>query len=183
MADANNDVTIEGIHDAIERAVRNAFPDFRVVEFYRDDEGERMPTPACVMEMTECEPSPEINDGGSGKMACNLRFEARIIMQVRDKRVALELRKSAAAFATWLHQLGRFPGVSTDAIQVIAADPDDWMPANGGFRAWRIEWVVPALLGVDVWKNDGAVPQAFFSFAPDIGQDNRGEYQPIGGDA
>lgn len=184
MADANTDVTIEGLHDAIQAAVVQAWPDFRVAEFYRDDETERMPTPACLLEMTECEPAPELSDGGTGKLPCILRFEARIIMLVRDKRVALELRKSATAFATWLHQLGRFPGAITDRIEVIACEPDDWMPANGGFRAWRIEWVVPVLLGEDAWRNvDGVVPSAYYSIVPEIGAANVDKYQPLGASA
>lgn len=176
-------VTVEQLHDAIEKAVRERFPDFATVEFYRDDQGERIPTPACLMEMTDCERSDEVSDGGTGMMGSLLRFEARVIMQVRDRDVALELRKAAVSFAAWLHQLGRFPGAHTDAIQVIGAEPDDWMPAHGGFRAWRIEWVVPALLGADAWADpDGVVPRdAFYSIVPDVGIPHEPDYRPLGG--
>ena len=184
MADADTQVTIEQLHAAIESAVRGKFPDFKTVEFYRVDETERIQTPACVMEMTECEPYPENSDGGTGKLSSLLRFEARIIMLVRDKVAAIEVRKAAVAFAVWLHQLGRFPGAITDAIQVIATEADEWAPAHGGFVAWRVEWVVPALLGEDAWANEGGVvPEAFYSFSPDIGEANVGSYKVLAGES
>ncbi|HHA2674752.1 TPA: hypothetical protein ACOECQ_000819 [Stenotrophomonas maltophilia] len=182
MANANTDVTLQGVHDAVERAIRARFPGFRTVEFYRSEEDEReLATPACLLEMTELEPTQE-SDGGSGKLPALLRFEARIIMQARDDGALMELRKAAAAMLVWLHQLGRFPGIPGDRIIAMGAEPDDWRPAHGGFRGWLVEFGVPCLLGIDAWagENDGPAPRAFYSFAPRIGATHEGDYIEAG---
>jgi hypothetical protein len=63
-----------------------------------------------------------------------LRFEARVALPATDATTALQLRRAALALATWLHQLGRFPGVASGAIDVIAALPEDPAAAQPGLR-------------------------------------------------
>ena len=179
MADANTEVTLEAMHDAIAAQIKAAFPDFVTVEFYRDDESEQIATPACILEMTEAEPIPA-NDAGSGQWCALARFDARIIMSSRAATSRLEIRKAAIAFAAWLHNR-RMPGIATDPCQVIACEPDEFAPHVDRFVTWRVEWVMPAMFGEMAWKNDGAIPQAFFSFAPVIGVPNEPKYLPVEG--
>lgn len=178
MANADTDVTIRQVHEAQIAALTAQFPAFKTVEAYRQDESERISTPALLLEMIEIEPTDEISSGGNGKMPAYLRFEGRIIMQVRSKTAAMEARIAAGALLTWLYQR-RIPGLKTDPVVVIGAEPDDFAPAHGGFMAWRVEWAVPVLLGEDAWKSDGVVTEALYSFAPDIGAANEHKYRPI----
>lgn len=174
MADANTEVTLDQLHDAIRAAVVAAFPDFVTVEFYRDDEDEKMPTPACLLELTEAEPMPE-TDSGTGQWHTLLRFDARIVMAHRGAATRLNVRKAATALATWLH-LKRF-GVPMDPVQVIACEPDEFAPNLDKFAVWRVEFATLVMLGETAWTNDGTVPtQVLYSWSPKIGTGNESEY-------
>ena len=174
MADANTEVNIQAFHAGIRDAIAAAFPSFVRVEFYRDDETEQLPTPACLLEMVEAEPQPD-RDAGTGQWPANLRFEARIIMP-RGPTARLNVRLAALSLASWLN-LRRIPGHPTDEFQVIACEPDEFEPQLDRFVVWRIEWVVLAFIGESAWKNDGTIPTTvLYGFSPDIGAGNEGKY-------
>lgn len=187
MANAHTVIDLADLHLAIETAIREQFPDLRLVEFYRE-EGERKPPdpeqlPACLLEMSEMEPSPE-DDPGTEQLAVNARFEARLIISFREPRAKLEIRRLAAAFAAWL-RLKRWPhptlpgkSLPTAPAQVIAIMPDDFGPELDRYEVWRVEWLQPLHLGDTVWKDEGVVPGApLYSWAPDIGTGHENDYQ------
>lgn len=166
-------------HAAIEGAIRARFPEFATVAFYRDATEDTLPTPACLLAMTRLDRSKD-NSDGTGQMQALLRFEARIIMPPAAPAAALDVRRAAVALATWLHQLGRFPGTISGAIDVIAALPDAAAPAQAGAGAWIVEWSLPVALGSDAWADSGGeVPEAFYSFAPDIGSAHEPAYRAL----
>ena len=176
MANANLEVTLDSLHDAIRAQVAAQFPSFRTVEFYRDDEDMEFPVPACIMEMSEAEPNPDGN-AGTEQFPCLLRFEARIIMQHRDASTPLSIRKAATALAAWLDRR-RFTGIQTDPCQVIAVEPDAFTTEQKGFTVWRVEWVMPSHLGENVWLDEGpAVGEVLYSFTPKIGAAHEGDYK------
>ncbi|MNC17655.1 hypothetical protein D3C75_655430 [compost metagenome] len=93
------------------------------------------------------------------------------------------MRRIAVNLATWLHQLGRFPGAPSGAIEVIAALPEDAAAAQPDLRTWIVEWSVPLALGGNAWEDgDGVVPHASYSFAPEIGRAHERRYQPLAED-
>lgn len=179
MATDSPSPTLDTLHGAIESAIRARFPDFATVQFYRDAGTEGMPTPACLLEMTRCDRAREGNDG-TGLLQAVLRFEARVVVAAGSTAGALQLRNAAIALATWLHQLGRFHGACSGAIDVIAALPEDAATAQAGLRSWVVEWSLPVALGDNAWEEVGAVvPQASYSFAPEIGRAHEARYQPL----
>lgn len=178
MADADTEVTLDEMQAAIKAAVSAAFPAFKTVEFDRDDEGEDMPLPACLMEFIEAEPAPEL-DAGTGQWPALARFDARVILAAR-KTAKAEVKVAAVALAAWLN-LRRFPGVAADPCQVIACEPDEFSPAVERLRVWHVEWVIPAMFGESVWGSGGDAPGSFFSFAPYIGAAHEPDYAPIEG--
>lgn len=178
MANADTEVTLPQMQAAISAAIAAAFPDFRTVEFDRDDEDENLPLPACLLEFVEAEPAPS-NDAGTGQWPALARFEARVLLNAR-KTARADVKVVAVAVAAWLN-LRRFPGVFVDPCQVIACEPDEFAPSLDKFRAWRIEWVVPAMFGNSAWACNGGASQSFFSFAPYIGADHEDSYSPIEG--
>jgi hypothetical protein len=181
MADADTELTLEALHEAIRVAIVGAFPGFVTVEFYRDDEDEVIATPACLLEMTEAEPAP-VMDSGTGQWCAVLRFEARVIMGHRTAATSLEIRKAATALATFLHQR-RFPGVYADPCEVIACEADNFTPTRPNLKVWRVEFVVPAMLGASAWDNDGTIPtDPLYSWVPRIGIPHVDEYIPLTGD-
>lgn len=184
MANENNipTLSLDEMQEAITRAVKEAFPSFKTVEFDRDDEDENFPAPACLMELTEAEPAPG-NDAGSGQWPANARFEARILLPAR-KTAKAEVKKAAIAFATWIN-LRRFPGLFADPCTVIGCEPDEFTPNVERFRAWRVEWIIPAFFGDSVWNEGDAVAptKVFIGLAPDIGRDHVDDYVEVGGGA
>jgi len=177
MADANLEVTLDGMQTAIADAVRAAFPAYRTVEFDRDDESEGFPTPAWIASFVEAEPAPA-DDPGTGQWPALARFEARVILSARKGNAKLEVRKAATAFAAWLN-LRRFPGVMADPCQVIACEPDAFAPHLDRFEVWRVEWVIPCFFGESVWKPGPEITEAWYSFAPDIGEAHVDDYTKI----
>lgn len=178
MADANTEVTLPQMQEAIRAAIAAAFPDFVTVEFDRDDESEDLKTPACLLEFVEAEPAPA-RDAGTGQWPALARFEARIVTNARKTQRA-DVKVFAVALAAWLN-LRRFPGVFADECAVIACEPDEFAPNAEKFRVWRVEWVTPAMFGNSVWLHDGDTPDSFFSFAPYIGVPHEDDYSPIEG--
>ena len=178
MADGNTEVDLTVLHEAIKSQIAAAFPAFKTVEFYRDDETETVPTPACILQLSEAEPSPP-DDAGSGQWPALLRFEARLIFAHRDAGTYMRVRLAATSLAAWLYQRHWGPATSTDACQVIACEPDEFAPQLDKFKVWRIEWVNPAWIGVSAWHNDGEPPEdALYSWAPDIGIPHEDDYIP-----
>ncbi|MFG6085693.1 hypothetical protein ACEU0C_002603 [Stenotrophomonas indicatrix] len=182
MATDTPSSTLDVLHAAIEAAIRARFADFATVEFYRDANSGAPPTPACLLAMTRCDRGKD-SDDGSGQLQAVLRFEARISVQSAAADSALQLRRIAVNLATWLHQLGRFPGVPSGAIEVIAALPEDAAAVQPDLRTWIVEWSVPLALGGNAWEDgDGVVPHASYSFAPEIGRAHEPRYLPLAED-
>lgn len=178
MATDSPPPTLDALHSAIETAIRAHFPGLATVAFYRESSTDNMPMPACLLAMTRCDRNKE-NSDGSGLLHALLRFEARIVVAA-NADAALQVRNAAVALATWLHQLGRFPRAASGAIDVIAALPEDVATAQPGLRSWVVEWSLPIALGSNAWEDTGGVvPQAFYSFAPEIGRAHEPRYQPL----
>lgn len=176
MADIDTHVTLEALHAAIREQIAAQFSSFRRVEFYRDDETEKLPAPACLLELTEIEAAPG-QDAGTGQFPALLRWEAHVVLGYLDPAVKLEVRKAAAALATWLH-LRRWQGIRADPCQVIGAYPNPFKPGLDRYAAWTVEWVQGVFLGESAWTNDGVIPEhVYFSFSPDIGEGHTSDYQ------
>ncbi|CAG2144427.1 hypothetical protein LMG31506_03003 [Cupriavidus yeoncheonensis] len=162
---------------AIITDVQAAFPDLQTVEFHRI-ERKGLATPALLLELTELEAQPDA-DPGTEQLAVTARFEAHVVMGFRTPDVRTEVRRFAAAFAAWL-RLRRWPGIRTDAAQVIGCYPDDFDPELDQFETWRIEWAQVLHLGTSVWTNDGTVPTTVLSsWSPAIGPGNEDQYTPV----
>jgi len=139
MADIDTALDIDLMHAQIVAQISAAFPAFKTVEFYRDDETESFPTPAILLEISEGEPDPS-NDAGTGQLPAYLRFEARIIMGVRTPSVKLAVRKAAFALAAWIHDKSWGNGVNADPCRVIAIGTDEFDPRLEKWAVWRVEW-------------------------------------------
>ncbi|HZZ03049.1 hypothetical protein [Paraburkholderia sp.] len=179
MADIDTALDVDLMHAQIVAQIQAAFPAFRTVEFYRDEETETMPTPAILLEISEGEPELG-DDAGTGQLPAYLRFEARIIMGIRTPAVKLAVRKAAFALSAWLHLRAWGNGVKAAPCHVIACGSDEFDPRLDKWAVWRVEWRQFVMLGDSAWSNDGSVPDDWFSFAPDIGLGHEPDYQPAG---
>lgn len=176
--DANTEINLRALHEAIVADIKAQFPGFATVEFYRDDRKD-IPLPACILDLTEFETADDDRDPQTGQLAVDARFEAELIMGFRTPDVKLELRILAGAFAAWL-RLRRWTGQPTGAAQVIGCYRDEFNPKLDQYEVWRAEWNQVLHLGDTVWTNEGVVPtQILGSWLPDIGSANTDDYRDI----
>jgi len=180
--DANTDIDLDALHDAIVSDIKAQFPDLQTVEFYRTEErmggSTGLPLPAIILDIPEFEPDMNI-DPGTEQLAVNMRFEAEIIFGFRTPNVKREIRKFAAAFAAWL-RLRRWTGVRTGPAYVLSVARSDFNPELDNYEVWCVEWSQPVHLGNTIWTNDGTVPQQVFAgYSPSIGNGNESKYTKV----
>lgn len=175
MANANTVVTLDQVHAGIIGAIKTQFPDLNLVEAYRLDR-KNLPTPACLIEMTEMDAAMDI-DPGTEQLAVTARFEARFIIGFRQgaENPKLKVRKLAAAFAAFA-RLNRW-GCRIGPAGVIGAYQDDFDPELDQYECWRVEWEQVIHLGNTIWTDDGTVPVPVYSWLPDIGIPHEPDYQ------
>jgi len=189
MANANTDIDLAVLHAGIEKAIQAQFPSLKLVEFYREEDDRTPPRPdelpACLLEMSEMEPTPDV-DPGTEQLAVNARFEARVIIGFREARAKLEVRKLAAALAVfvrlkrWPHPTEPGKTIPTGPAEVTSIMPDDFNPELDRFEVWRVEWVQPLHLGNTIWKDEGVTPGApLYSWRPQIGHGHEGDYKDV----
>ena len=175
MADT---VDIDVLHTAIVDSIKAKFPAFRSVEFYREDEEQKFPTPAVVLEMTEIEPADPSEATGTPHTAVDLRFEARVILPRTNKDVKLDTRRLALAFAAWINTR-RWRDCPGGPARLIGAIPDAFSANAESFEVWMIEWVQLHFVGDDPdWDDSGIYGEdALYSFVPQIGIPHEPDYE------
>lgn len=177
--DADTQVTLDQVHDAILASVRAQFPALATVEAYSLDR-DHLQTPACLVEMTDMEASGY--DPGTGQLEVVATFEAQLLMSFRQPGMnpKREIRKLAGAFAVFA-RLQRW-GVPVGPAEVVGAYPDDFDPELDKYEVWRVEWRQIIHLGESVWKADseGVTPSMVMaSWAPQIGAEHEGVYERL----
>lgn len=194
MTNAITDIDLGVLHDAIERDIRAAFPQLRTVEFYRSDRKE-LPTPACLLELTEMEGLPD-DDPGTEQQAVMAQFTAELIIGWRETdegKAKLVIRKLAGALAAWLrlrkwtNYSGTTPKLPTGAAQVIGAYQDDFAALGRQrsqdleqFEVWRVEFQFRVHLGNTVFDNEEfPPPEVWTGQAPEIGTGHEDDYDKV----
>lgn len=188
MANANTEVDLTALHQAIEADIIAAFPQLATVGFYMETEagGRKLPPmPACFLELSEFEGANDI-DPGTGQLAVTGRFAARVAIGFKTANAKIAIRTLAAGLAAWLRKRkwvnpsNSAKKLPTGAAEVIGAFPDEFSPELDQCEVWRIEWTQVIHLG-DGYEDDGTLPtQILFSWAPEIGIPHEADYKPLG---
>lgn len=178
MANANTEITIEGVHTAILDAIRENFPSLVTVDAYLLDR-QNLPAPACLLELSELEATADAADPGTEQLAVTARFSALLAIGFRQGRASpkLEIRKLAASMLAFL-RLQRF-GLPIGPAQIAGAYPDSFDPDLDQYECWRIDWSHVLHLGSSIWTDDesAVVPSPSIRGGPE-GTDP-GEYAPV----
>ena len=178
MANAQTVTTLAAVHEGIVSAIREQFPSLKTVEAYRKNR-ESLPTPACLIELTEMEAEDGI-DPGTGQLAVSARFDARLVLGFRqDSNPKLEVRRLAGALAAFAHQ--RRWGCPIGPANIIGCYPDDFDPELEQYECWRVEWRQTIHLGESVWTDGGLVPEPYLAWAPEAGTGPEADYRPVTG--
>lgn len=174
------DLVPSAMHEAVLTALRAQFPDMQTVADYRDlaDDFESLPLPAILAEMTDLEWSGLEADDGTGRLAVDTVWDLTIIMGFRTALVERALRDFAGALAVFIHG-NRWGLRDVEPAVFTLAGLHEFAPALPSHLAWRVEFRQRVYLGTNVWINDGSVPQALFSWDPEIGIPHEGDYLPV----
>lgn len=149
----NSNVDLRDLHQRIRDAIAARFPAFRTVEFYRDEESEDLPTPACLLELDEIEPQEE--DPGTGQIIMGLRFSARLLFSREAGHDGLmNVRLAAADVAAFINK-NRFGGRVYPG-RILSCGVDFFRPdLTDRYAIWRVEWHHErAFLGPNIWRNE-----------------------------
>ena len=170
----NTEIDLDELTDAIVAVIAGAFPAFETVEAYRADYTS-LPTPACLIELADLEPQPDI---GTEQLPVLARFEARVIMGFRAHDVKRAVPKLAAALALRINQNRWARPVEPAAVTAIERDEFD--PDLDQFEVWRVDWQQTIHIGPSIWGDEGSPPSRVLgSWVPDIGPANEDEYTDI----
>lgn len=168
------------MHAAVLAQIRAQFPDLATVADYRElgEDQEKLPLPAVLVEMTDMDWSgPEANDG-TDRVPVDTVWDITIVMGFRTPEVGRALRDFAAALAVFVHG-NRWGLREVEPAVFTAAGVHDFSPVLTNYQAWRVEFRQTVYLGVNVWENAGTVPEAFFSWSPEIGVPHEADYRPL----
>lgn len=178
MANANTEITIEGVHDAIIESIRNKFPSLVTVEAYLLDR-QNLSAPACLLELSELEATADAADPGTEQTAVTARFSVLLAIGFRQGRYnpKMEIRKLAASMLDFL-RLQRF-GLPIGPAQIVGAYPDSFDPDLDQYECWRIDFANVLHLGKSIWTDDenAVVPSPSMRGGPE--NTDPGEYEPM----
>lgn len=190
---ANTTIDFDYLHERIAADIQAAFPQFKTVEFYRDDR-KTLVTPACLLALNELDPDPQ-QDPGTGQTAVMAQFEAELVIGFREPAAKRLISKLAAALGAWLRQrrwsnpAGTTPAQTTGPAMVTAIVRDDFQIMNRGrnddlpqFEVWRVEWEQLLELGPFVFadENEGDPPATVYaSSPPEIGAAHEDDYDQV----
>ncbi|MGE4169143.1 MAG: hypothetical protein AB7F28_00290 [Candidatus Margulisiibacteriota bacterium] len=173
MADANTEIDLDEIHQAIIDAIEDQFPDLKTVADYYEDR-KKIPLPACFIELTELTQADM--DPGTDQLALLSRWEARVIIGFRTQNAKRNVRKLVTALAAFI-RTQRW-GKPIGSAEVIGCYPDEFNPGLDQYEVWRVEWTQVIHFGASVWTNDGTLPTSVeVAFSPNTGETE--DYSPV----
>lgn len=167
-------------HESVLAALRAAFPEVQTVTGANDAlDSQELPLPAIVVAITDIEGLPDQDSDGTDRVPVSIFCAATIVRSARTRDLALDLRESAMAVAHLVYGNRWGLGGRVKPAAFLQAGPDEFSAPVPGREAWRVEWRQDAWIGETAWPpDDGPVPDALYSFAPDIGLGHEGDYEP-----
>ena len=167
-------INLDTLHDAIRDALATQFPDARV-EFY-DRPGDRIATPAILLELEDI-PVMDPDETGTEQLPVFLNFNAYVVLDYKagKKQAIKTLAASVMAFVR-----GKKWGQPVFPASVVGAFPDVIAGREDAYEVMRIEFQHEALLGPDIWTEDGIMPwKVYLGISPLVGPENIEHYKLI----
>lgn len=149
------------LHSAIESALRTALPGIDIVSYpYLAG---RVALPLVVLELSEFESGA---DPGTGELALEAIFQARLVMDPNQPDAELHCRQLAARLAAAVHRAGAF-GQPVTLARIRQIGPDGFRADLDSYLVWLVEWQHELHIGE---SDDLAMPpvrREFVLFAED----------------
>jgi len=173
---ADTEIDLDALHDAVVAALRAGMPTVNSVQAYPVDRT-ALALPAILVDLEDFEAAPDV-DPGTEQLAVTTRWRARLILGFRTVDVYRQVRKGAAQLAHLVH-LNRW-GLPVGPARVTIVGPDPFDPDLDQYEAWVVEWEQVVHLGASVWEGVGIVPQTvYLGLEPETGMGNEDKYIQI----
>ncbi|WP_430735167.1 hypothetical protein [Halodesulfovibrio aestuarii] len=174
------EITIIALHEAIERALREAFPQVKVCGY--DDLTQKVGSrrtklklPAFVLSLPSFEnKAPTATE----QLAATLRWELRVVCSKNGERPELEVRELSRIVSTFID--GNRFDLNVKGAQFIAAGEDQFSPELIDYVPWLVEFEQSVSFGTSCFIDDFITPdEVYVSMAPDIGLDHKNKYELV----
>lgn len=173
---ADTQIDLDALHDAIVTQLRGAFPELATVDDYPEDR-QRIAVPAALLELTEMTAVPD-DDPGTGQLALELQFELRYVVGFRGANQGRLIRRNAAALAHFI-QHNQW-GLPVEPARVMVCEPDAFSPELDQYLVWRIEWAQVVHIGENEWLDTGIPPrEVWVGVDPRIGPEHLPDYRLV----
>lgn len=186
MANAvpEQDITIKGLQEGIEKALREAFPKVSVCGYdkltHKKGTGRKKFTlPALVLSLASFEyDQPTTTE----QLAITLRWELRVVCSRKGGNAEIELREFSARVASFVH--GNKFSLPIKGAQFLAAGSDEFSPDLAGLEPWLIEFEQSVCLGKSCFDEEFLTPETVYvSISPEIGLAHKDKYELVSGGA
>ncbi|WP_207878203.1 hypothetical protein [Pseudomonas sp. 32_A] len=161
------------VYAAIEEHIKAAIPGLAYVGTMPESVMV-IPPPAVVIELAGFEAAEK--DPGTGEVAVEARFEARVIVG-QEEANCLQVAAFVAAQLAVLLRMQSW-GLPVEFAEFVRAERDWTRPELDGYAVWVVEWVQVIYLGAEEWPWESQPPGSLvFGFDPDSGPGSEHQYQ------
>lgn len=166
-------IPLAAVYSAIEEHIKHAIPGLAYVGTM--PEGiEVVAPPAVVLELVGLGDADE--DPGTGEVAVEARFEARVIVGQEEPNCLHVAAFVAAQLAVLLRMQSW--GLPVEFAEFVRAERDWSRPELDSYAVWVVEWNQVIFLGTEEWPWPVQPPGSLvFGFSPDTGPGSEGQYQ------
>lgn len=176
---ADTEVDLDTLHQAVVDAIAAAMPQFRSVQSYPSSRA-ALPLPAVLVDLEDFEADPDA-DPGTEQLAVVARFRARVILGMSTADLQRQVRKAATSVANVVH-LNRW-GLPVGPARVTVIAPDAFDPDFDQYEVWGVEWGQSVHLGASVFE-EGVLPsEVLVGIDPETGPDHIADYTQVEGGA
>jgi len=148
----NTPINLETLHTNIVAALATQFSTCTVDDYPRP--GDKIITPAIFIELDDIQ-AENPSDMGSEQTPVMLRWNAYVVNDYKSGRKRT-VRTLAAAVMQFVR--GKRWSTTVGAGMPISATPDRFQASTQEYEVMRVEWEHEAILGIDVWIDDGDTP-------------------------
>lgn len=166
-------IPLGAVYAAIEEHIKDAIPGLAYVGTM--PEGIEVVTPpAVVLELVGFGDADK--DPGTGEVAVEARFEARVIVGQEESNCLHVAAFVAAQLAVLLRMQSW--GLPVEFAEFVRAERDWSRPELDSYAVWVVEWNQVIFLGTEEWPWPIQPPGSLvFGFSPDTGPGSEGQYQ------
>lgn len=149
----NEPINLDALHANIITALRTQYPTCTVDDYPRP--GDKITTPALFIELDDIQ-ADDPPDMGSEQTPVMLRFNAYVVNDYKTGKKRA-VRTLAAAVMQFVR--GKRWSLPVGQGMPISATPDQFQGSTQEYEVMRVEWEHEAILGIDVWIDDGDTPE------------------------